>query len=317
MPRLYAQTRLSVEPVILVSQAIDTEQRWRCPSRLVDAPSRAHGNVTISRWTRDDVKTVEITPQVDNEYHTIGINLKSPRVTFYHCGRPLHDGCVMPGVTQVTCPGEPVRALFYMPCDVLHVYVTQALLAECYESAFNIAPVGDLVISDPSLIRDPVIERLALALANASDVCGAFSRVYTESVGLAIVSRLLAREFNRVGHPRSVAAVGLPAWLAKRAIDYIDAHLTDAIGLADIAQSTGLSRMHFAAQFRAATGLRPHEFVLRRRIERAQSLLLQSRLTSLDIALSTGFRSQAHFTTVFKRLVGETPARWRAIVRDK
>jgi len=75
--------------------------------------------------------------------------------------------------------------------------------------------------------------------------------------------------------------------------------------------------MHFAAQFRAATGLRPHEFVLRRRIERAQSLLLQSRLTSLDIALSTGFRSQAHFTTVFKRLVGETPARWRAIVRDK
>ena len=317
MPRLYAQTRLSVEPVILVSQAIDTEQRWRCPSRLVDAPSRAHGNVTISRWTRDDVKTVEITPQVDNEYHTIGINLKSTRVTFYHCGRPLHDGCVMPGVTQVTCPGEPVSALFYMPCDVLHVYVTQALLAECYESAFNIAPVGDLVISDPSLIRDPVIERLALALANASDVCGAFSRVYTESVGLAIVSRLLAREFNRVGHPRSVAAVGLPAWLAKRAIDYIDAHLTDAIGLADIAQSTGLSRMHFAAQFRAATGLRPHEFVLRRRIERAQSLLLQSRLTSLDIALSTGFRSQAHFTTVFKRLVGETPARWRAIVRDK
>ena len=321
MPRLYAQTRLSVEPVILMSQAIDMEQRWRCPSRIADASVPADGNVTISRWTRDDVKTVEITPQVDNEYHTVGINLKSTRVTFYHCGRPLHDGCVMPGVTQVTCPGDPVRALFYLPCDVLHVYVTQALLAECYESAFNIAPVGDIVISDPSLIRDPVIERLALALANEADLCGAFSRVYSESVGLAIVSRLLAREFNResnrVGRPPSVAAVGLPAWQAKRAIDYIDAHLTDSIGLADIAQSTGLSRMHFAAQFRAATGLRPHEFVLRRRIERAQSLLLQSRLTSLDIALSTGFRSQAHFTTVFKRLVGETPARWRAIVRDK
>jgi len=317
MPRLYAQTRLSVEPVILMSQAIDAEQRWRCPSSLADAPMREDSNVTISRWTRDDIKTVEITPQVDNEYHTIGINLKSTRVTFYHCGRPLHDGCVMPGVTQVTSPGDPVRALFYMPCDVLHVYVTQALLAECYESAFNVAPARDIVISDPSLIRDPVIERLALALANVSDVCGAFGRVYTESVGLAIVSRLLAREFNRVGRPRSVAAVGLPAWQAKRAIDYIDAHLTDSIGLADIAQSTGLSRMHFAAQFRAATGLRPHEFVLRRRIERAQSLLLESRLTSLDIALSTGFRSQAHFTTVFKRLVGETPARWRAIVRDR
>jgi AraC family transcriptional regulator len=80
----------------------------------VDTPAQPDGNVTISRWTRDDVKTVEITPQVDNEFHTIGINLKSTRVTFYHGGRPLHDGCVMPGVTQVTCPGEPVRAMCCM-----------------------------------------------------------------------------------------------------------------------------------------------------------------------------------------------------------
>jgi AraC-like DNA-binding protein len=101
----------------------------------------------------------------------------------------------------------------------------------------------------------------------------------------------------------------------KRAIDYIDAHLSEQLSLSDIAQSAGLSRMHFAAQFRAATGMRPHEFLLRRRVERAQTLLMRPRLTSLDVAISTVFRSQAHFTTVFKRLVGETPARWRADAR--
>jgi AraC-like DNA-binding protein len=69
--------------------------------------------------------------------------------------------------------------------------------------------------------------------------------------------------------------------------------------------------MHFAAQFRAATGLRPHEYLIRRRIERAQELLLTSRLSLVDIAMDVGFRTQAHFTTVFGRFVGETPSVWR------
>jgi AraC-like DNA-binding protein len=96
-----------------------------------------------------------------------------------------------------------------------------------------------------------------------------------------------------------------------RVIEYIDAHLSESIGLADIAASAGLTRMHFAAQFRRATGLRPHEYLLRRRIEHAQQLLLSSKHNVFDVALSCGFRSQAHFTTVFKRFVGETPYCWR------
>jgi AraC-like DNA-binding protein len=72
--------------------------------------------------------------------------------------------------------------------------------------------------------------------------------------------------------------------------------------------------MHFAAQFRVATGLRPHEFVLRRRISRAQERLVTSRLRLVDVALGVGFQTQAHFTTVFKRVVGQTPDRWRRTV---
>ena len=86
--------------------------------------------------------------------------------------------------------------------------------------------------------------------------------------------------------------------------------------MADIAAATGLSRMHFAAQFRAATGLAPHEFVLRRRIARAQELLSAPSATLVDVALSVGFQTQAHFTTVFKRIVGQTPMRWRQHQRN-
>ncbi len=69
--------------------------------------------------------------------------------------------------------------------------------------------------------------------------------------------------------------------------------------------------MHFAAQFRVATGMRPHEYLLQRRIERAQDLLLASRKPLVEVAFEVGFKTQAHFTTVFARLVGETPHVWR------
>jgi AraC family transcriptional regulator len=87
--------------------------------------------------------------------------------------------------------------------------------------------------------------------------------------------------------------------------------------LASLAQAVGLSRMHFAAQFRAAMGVPPHEFVLRRRIECTQRLLLETDSTLVDIALSVGFQTQAHFTTVFKRFVGDTPHRWRSATLAK
>ena len=69
--------------------------------------------------------------------------------------------------------------------------------------------------------------------------------------------------------------------------------------------------MHFAAQFRVSTGIRPHEYLLRRRIERARDLLLQHDSSIADIALSVGFQAQSHFTTVFKRFMGDTPHQWR------
>ncbi len=105
----------------------------------------------------------------------------------------------------------------------------------------------------------------------------------------------------------------LPPWRLRRVLAHIDAHLEDPITLADLAGVAGLSRMHFAAQFRAATGLRPHEFLLRRRIDHARHLLADPRSKLVDVALSVGFQTQAHFTTVFKRIVGETPHRWRCV----
>jgi AraC-like DNA-binding protein len=69
--------------------------------------------------------------------------------------------------------------------------------------------------------------------------------------------------------------------------------------------------MYFAAQFRRATGLRPHEYLLRRRIERGQEMLVGTNLSVADIAMSVGFKTQSHFTTVFKRFTDHSPFAWQ------
>lgn len=103
----------------------------------------------------------------------------------------------------------------------------------------------------------------------------------------------------------------LPKWRMKRVVDYVDANFGQPVTLGDLAAVAKLTRMHFAAQFRAATGLRPHEYLLRRRIDEAKRLLQDDSLGIVEIALSVGFQTQAHFTTVFGRFVGDTPHRWR------
>jgi AraC family transcriptional regulator len=79
----------------------------------------------------------------------------------------------------------------------------------------------------------------------------------------------------------------------------------------------GLSRMHFAAQFRAATGYRPHEYLLYQRIESAKSMLSGTDMPLAQVALSVGFQAQPHFSTVFKRITGESPARWRRAMKSE
>jgi AraC family transcriptional regulator len=154
-----------------------------------------------------------------------------------------------------------------------------------------------------------MVERLGRALLEADQVGGSFGPLYADCISIAIVARIVASACRVAPFERPKVAE-LARWRLKRAIDYVEARLAEPVSLADLASATGLTRMHFAAQFRAATGLRPHEYLLRRRIERAQEML-GTGMSVVDVALSVGFQTQSHFTSVFKRFVGQPPRAWR------
>ncbi|MBC7925989.1 MAG: helix-turn-helix transcriptional regulator, partial [Bryobacteraceae bacterium] len=78
-----------------------------------------------------------------------------------------------------------------------------------------------------------------------------------------------------------------------------------------LAIETGYSRAHFLRLFSATTGLTPHQYVLRARLNRAKQMITNSDAEIIDIALECGFSSQSHMTTLFRQKLGFTPAELR------
>lgn len=286
---------------------IEDEACWRRPTGIGgDRPAPA--KVLASRWRASESGQREVSATGPAGYHTIAIALRHMSLAFTANGRLLHDGRVVPGMVQVSRPGERVGAMFDGAFDLLHLFVSDTLLAECREAIGDLD--GQVELQDPTFAQDAVIERLAHALLRVEDA-GEFGRLYAETLSLAIVSRLLGRQNGSIPGPSGTGVAPLPKWRLRRVTQFVDANLDQPVSLADLAQVAGLSRMHFAAQFRAATGFRPHEYMLRRRIEQAQDHLAATDVPLVDVALSVGFRTQAHFSTVFKRFTGATPQEWR------
>lgn len=160
--------------------------------------------------------------------------------------------------------------------------------------------------------EDPIVRSLSDVLETMEAAQDRHSRACADALRLAIVSRNLSQRAScgsEDGSHRKTKS--LQKWRLKRVVEYVDANLAEKITLQDLAAVAGLSRMHFAAQFRAATGLRPHQYILKRRVERSERLLKQTKESLVEIALTVGFQTQAHFTTVFKRFTGDTPHQWR------
>jgi AraC family transcriptional regulator len=129
-----------------------------------------------------------------------------------------------------------------------------------------------------------------------------------------IQQRSIAGECRSNGHG------DLLLWKLLRVQAMVDAHLSDYISNRQLADCARLSQYHFARAFRRSTGMSPQGYVARRRIERAQYLMLWTDMTLSRIAFECGFSDQSHFSRAFVKAVGEAPRAWRrtqlAIVRD-
>lgn len=158
--------------------------------------------------------------------------------------------------------------------------------------------------------RDPLIQHLGLALKSELESDGMGSRVYAESLFNTLCLHLV-RHYSTSGQNVLTHSESLPKNKLRYAIDYINDNLEKDLTLAEIATSVGMSPYHFARAFKQATGLPPHQYLIKRRIEKAKTLLTQTDLAIAEIAYRVGFASQSHFTTLFRKHTTTTPKAYR------
>lgn len=99
-----------------------------------------------------------------------------------------------------------------------------------------------------------------------------------------------------------------------RARALIDARPDEELDLAALAAAAHFSPWHFLRLFRAAYGETPHQYLTRRRIERAKELLVGTDLSVTDVCLAVGYSSLGSFSMLFRRYAGRPPQHYRARV---
>jgi AraC-like DNA-binding protein len=104
---------------------------------------------------------------------------------------------------------------------------------------------------------------------------------------------------------------GLAPWQVRTLKTHIELNLAANILTRDLASVVKLSPFHFCRAFRESFGMTPHAYLVQRRLERAQGLMLTTDAALSQIAVECGLSDQPHLNKLFRKLVGQSPAAWR------
>jgi AraC family transcriptional regulator len=129
---------------------------------------------------------------------------------------------------------------------------------------------------------------------------------FIEGMGTALAARTLEQHF-RGDHPCVTPLQKLPGASLLRMVEYIHAHMRDAITVSDLAKDAALSVNHFARLVRNTTGWSPLQFLLKCRVEKALALLRTGEFRVAEAAYEVGFYDQSHLDRHCRKFFGFSP----------
>jgi AraC family transcriptional regulator len=146
------------------------------------------------------------------------------------------------------------------------------------------------------------------------------SRSHAEPYLKAMANALLVELQHELERPR--VATSLPSSrgglrIGHTAIQYMLARLGEPLAVKELAQVCGVGVTSFSSNFRQATGVTPHRYLRRARIERSCELLRTTGLSIREVAEAVGFRGQSHFCSAFVAERGLTPSAYRRACREE
>lgn len=240
--------------------------------------------------------------------HCLVLPLTAAPVDFYE-GGGFRAYLSAPGHVSVLAAGA-ARRMRYGPQQLFVIALSPALLRR--------AAGGDgrrgTELAEQRCIADPRAEHIARALLSEAEAGAPSGALYAESLGMALAAHLL-RSYCAPRVPRAERRGGLAPHRLRQLTAFVEEHLGSELRLRALADVAGLSPCRFAHNFKQSTGLAPHQFVVRARLDRAQRLLRETDHAITRIACETGFGSASRFAVVFRRAKGTTPTAYRASFR--
>jgi AraC family transcriptional regulator len=211
--------------------------------------------------------------------------------------------------------GSPARFRWSSHSDSLHVFLEPGLAARVAAEEFD---------PDPAPVSLPPLDGLVLPSLRAA-MLAVNDKLTAEARGGRLAAESLAdimavhliRNATAPRGPARKPAGALPRQKLRAVLEYIEEHLDAGLTLEQIAAVAHLSPYHFARQFKEVMGLPPHQYIIARRVERAQQLLHEGELSLADVAVSAGFSDQSQLTQIFKRVLGVTPGQFRKSAKDE
>lgn len=204
--------------------------------------------------------------------------------------------CLFPALQPVTVRNRDTR-------DFLVIALDPRLVIR---AAHEVVQPERLELRAQIAIDDPLIRGLALALRAEIQSGYAGGRWYGESLAHTLAIHLVRHYASGQQSVREDSG-GLGRRPLRLVLDYIQEHLAEEISLDTLAGVAGLSPFHFARLFKRSVGTAPHQYLIRRRVERAKELLLTTNTEIAEIASQVGFCDQSHLTSHFKRTYGIAP----------
>jgi AraC family transcriptional regulator len=242
-------------------------------------------------------------------HHTVVLSIRPPEAMDLRYDGVERHTPLQAGSISVVPAGSPVYWRWGGPKDSLHVYLEPGLIERVAAGAFDL---------DPSRVEIPPLDgldlpqlRATMQSVNAELMSGGTGGSLAAESLANVLAVYLIRHLSAGSPPIRGRDGKLPQVRLRAIVEYIEEHLETGPTLEQMAAVARLSPYHFARQFKAATGLPPHQYVIARRVERGKRLLQESEFPLVQVASRAGFSDQSQFTRHFKRLVGVTPQRFR------
>lgn len=270
--------------------------------RLTSAPRGFKGFLLERHDTRNQ-EVLEVSPIQT----MIGLHLSDPIKVEIKSDGPFRERTFCPGDVVVLPADTSYSIRFKERAEFIIMSIDQLLVDQACRAVDGRDMRGRPVNWG---FRDPFIKEALIGMSTAVNQNRQTDGLYAESLANSLAMHL-ARNGEKIGGHSNVSDRGLSRAQLDKALEFIHSTAQREINLQAMAAAAGLSPFHFSRMFKLSTGLSPHQYVLRRRIELATGLLENRDLEISTIALDLGFADQSHFTMHFKRHHGMGPATYR------